>query len=139
VDDYDEVDYGNEVPSSDDYDPESEPPETNEEGYKVLSGSLYDCPSPGFYPYESNCREFYVCLEVLPGVLLAEQLYRCPARYLFDEERKRCLREELVNCTKFDLTGSSAQNAKNNNVLVVIERFLNQFFNTPLYYNRNFL
>ena len=47
-----------------------------ENEYKVLPGSLYNCPAPGFYPYEGNCKEFYVCLEVLPGVLFAEQLYR---------------------------------------------------------------
>ena len=47
-----------------------------ENEYKVLPGSLYQCPAPGFYPYEGNCKEFYTCLEVLPGVLFAEQLYR---------------------------------------------------------------
>lgn len=30
----------------------------------------------GFYPHEDNCVDFYVCLEVLPGVLLAEQVYK---------------------------------------------------------------
>ena len=46
--------------------------------YTVMDGSIFDCPAPGFYPYENNCLEFYVCLEVLPGILFAEQLYRCP-------------------------------------------------------------
>ena len=46
--------------------------------YKVMEGSIFNCPEPGFYPYETNCLDFYVCLEVLPGVLFAEQLYRCP-------------------------------------------------------------
>ncbi len=53
--------------------------------YTVMEGSIFDCPAPGFYPYESNCLEFYVCLEVLPGVLFAEQLYRCPGLILYNQ------------------------------------------------------
>ena len=101
--------------------------------YKVLPGSLYQCPQPGFYPYETNCREFYVCLEVLPGILFAEQLYRCPSRYLFDEDTRRCQREEKVNCRKFSFNAAAANFAKEN-VLVVLERFLEPFFATPLNY-----
>merc|ERR1712029_1304747 len=101
--------------------------------YKVLPGSLYQCPKPGFYPYEANCREFYVCLEVLPGILFAEQLYRCPSRYLFDEDTRRCQREEKVNCRKFAFNAAAADFAKEN-VLVVLERFLEPFFATPLNY-----
>ncbi len=92
------------------------PPGTNNQ-FKVLPGSLYDCPAPGFYPYEDNCigkylasvnlstgsiliialvSEFYVCLEVLPGILNAEQLYRCPRNYLFDEDSRLCMKEEKV-------------------------------------------
>ena len=106
-------------------------------GFEVLPGSLYDCPAPGFYPHPSNCKEFYVCLEVLPNVLLAEQLYRCPKRYLFDETASRCLREERVNCNKFDL--SSVPITAKTNVLVVIDRFLDRFFSTPLTYNQDFV
>ena len=101
--------------------------------FQVLPGSLFNCPAPGFYPYETNCKEFYVCLEVLPNVLAAEQLYRCPERYLFDEDKRRCLREERVNCTRFEV---NTFNLAKTNVLVVMERFLDQFFNTPLTYNR---
>ena len=105
-----------------------------EEGYQVLPGSLYQCPAPGFYPYESNCKEFYVCLEVLPNVLAAEQLYRCPARYLFDDVKRRCLREEEVNCTRFEVSAFSS--LAKTSVLVVMEQFLEEFFSTPLTYNR---
>ena len=31
------------------------------EEYEVVSGSIFQCPAPGFYPHEDNCREFYVC------------------------------------------------------------------------------
>ena len=98
----------------------------------MLPGSLYNCPAPGFYPFEDNCREFYVCLEVLPGILSAEQLYRCPDRYLFDEDTNRCQREEKVNCRKFSF--NSFPFAKDTNVLVVLEPFLEPFFSTPLTY-----
>ena len=101
--------------------------------FQVLPGSLFNCPAPGFYPFETNCKEFYVCLEVLPNILAAEQLYRCPERYLFDEDKRRCLREEKVNCTRFEVNTFSLAKT---NVLVVMERFLNEFFSTPLTYNR---
>ena len=39
--------------------------------------------------------------EVLPGKLLADQLYRCPDRYLFEEEMRHCQREHRVTCRKF--------------------------------------
>ena len=108
------------------------PSSTTTQKYKVLPGSLYQCPRPGFYPYEANCKEFYVCLEVLPGILFAEQLYRCPMRYLFDEDTRRCQREEKVNCRKFSF--NSAEDIAKENVLVVLERFLEPFFATPLNY-----
>ena len=45
-----------------------------ENEFQVLPGSLFNCPAPGFYPFETNCKEFYVCLEVLPNVLAAGKL-----------------------------------------------------------------
>ena len=45
-----------------------------ENEFQVLPGSLFNCPAPGFYPFETNCKEFYVCLEVLPNVLAAGEL-----------------------------------------------------------------
>jgi hypothetical protein len=108
---------------------------TTQGKYMVMEGSIFNCPEPGFYPYESNCLEFYVCLEVLPGILFAEQLYRCPSRYLFDDVSRRCLREGKVNCTKFSLESVSPLGKEN--VLVVLEQFLDAFFNTPLYYRAN--
>jgi hypothetical protein len=108
---------------------------TTQGKYMVMEGSIFNCPAPGFYPYESNCLEFYVCLEVLPGILFAEQLYRCPSRYLFDDVSRRCLREGKVNCTKFSLESVSPLGKEN--VLVVLEQFLDAFFNTPLHYRAN--
>ena len=105
--------------------------ENNEDNkYQVLSGSLYECKKPGFYPFESNCVEFYVCLEVLPNVLFADQLYRCPKRYLFDEKTRRCQKAEMVTCNK-PMFNSLSTNAKEN-VLVVMEQFVDTFFTTEL-------
>ena len=53
---------------------------------------------------------------------------------MFDEKKRRCLREEKVNCTRFEVDTFSILGKTN--VLVVMERFLNQFFTTPLTYNR---
>ena len=101
--------------------------------YQVLPDSLFSCPKPGFFAYEKNCHEFYVCQEVLPGQLLADQVYRCPSRYLFDEATNRCQREHKVNCDKFDLSSSTKSHEKHT-ILVVLEQFLDEFFSTPLEY-----
>ena len=101
--------------------------------YEVLPGSLYDCKKPGYYPFESNCIEFYVCLEVLPNVLFAEQLYRCPKRYLFDDVTRRCQKEEKVTCIKPNFNSILSTHAKET-VLVVAERFIDNFFSTSLTY-----
>jgi len=106
--------------------------ENNEPEYLVLPDSLFNCPAPGFYPFEGNCKEFYVCQEVLPGKLVADQLYRCPRRYLFDDVTRRCQREHKVTCNKFELTASPKAGARD--VLVVLERFIGDFFSTPLGY-----
>jgi hypothetical protein len=57
-------------------------------------------------------------------------------RYLFDEVSLRCQRENKVNCTKFSLEDPSSGLAKEN-VLVVLEQFLDAFFSTPLHYRPN--
>ena len=101
--------------------------------YEVLPGSLYDCKEPGYYPFESNCIEFYVCLEVLPNVLFAEQLYRCPKRYLFDDVTRRCQKEEKVTCIKPNFNSILSTHAKET-VLVVAEQFIDNFFSTSLKY-----
>ena len=101
--------------------------------YEVLPGSLYDCKEPGYYPFESNCIEFYVCLEVLPNVLFAEQLYRCPKRYLFDDVTRRCQKEEKVTCIKPNFNSILSTHAKET-VLVVAEQFIDNFFSTSLTY-----
>ncbi len=111
--------------------------------YVILPGSLYDCPAPGFYPAAASCHEFYVCQEVLPGKLLADTVYRCPRRYLFDEVTRRCQRESRVTCSRFALGGGAGDDglagkegpADPGDVLVVIERFIDDFFATPLTYD----
>ena len=104
----------------------------NDPKYEVYPNSIFDCPAPGFFPFEDNCHEFYVCQEVLPGKLLADQLYRCPDRYLFDEDTRRCQREDRVSCRKFTL--HRVRPYFKDRVLVVLERYLGEFFGTPLTY-----
>ena len=41
--------------------PDKEEGTEKEEEFEVVSGSIFQCPAPGFYPHEDNCREFYVC------------------------------------------------------------------------------
>lgn len=103
----------------------------NDKGFINLPHSVYQCEEPGFFGSQTGCHEFYVCQEVLPGKLLADQVYRCPNRYLFDEVTQRCQREEKVTCNKFSL-GYEADGKEN--VLVVLEQYLNEFFGTPLKY-----
>lgn len=118
------------------YDPDYYDSETNS-SYEVLPGSLYRCPEPGFFPFETNCHEFYVCQETLPGKLIADQLYRCPDRYLFDEAERICLKEHLATCTKSGqaVTGITGYGVPQRMVLVVLEAFVDDFFKTPLTYN----
>ncbi|TRY78025.1 hypothetical protein TCAL_16705 [Tigriopus californicus] len=103
----------------------------NDKGFINLPHSVYECEEPGFFGSQTGCHEFYVCQEVLPGKLLADQVYRCPDRYLFDDGTQRCQREEKVTCNKFSL-GYEADSKEN--VLVVLEQYLNEFFGTPLKY-----
>ena len=47
--------------------PDRPPPSGNpdkdkaKEEFEIVPGSIFQCPAPGFYPHEDNCREFYVC------------------------------------------------------------------------------
>ena len=103
--------------------------------YTVQSGSLYNCTKPGYFPYELNCVEFYVCIEVEPNVLSALQLHRCPRRYLFDDKTNRCQKEEKVICNRPNIT-TTAPTKSSENVIVVPEEFVDSFFNISLTYNR---
>ena len=90
-----------------------------------------------FYLYIRPERSLWLGINVVfvKVYLLSLQMFccffRCPSRYLFDEDTLRCQRESRVNCRKF--TFNSSQFAKDN-VLVVLEQFLEPFFNTPLSY-----
>ena len=80
-------------------------------------------------------------LGTYPLLLIVPQVYRCPRRYLFDEVTRRCQRERRVSCSKFDLQEAdgysgkeAAQGYDDGDVLVVIEKFIDDFFSTPLTY-----
>ncbi|KAB7502798.1 hypothetical protein Anas_10730 [Armadillidium nasatum] len=61
--------------------------------YDVDPESLFDCPAPGYYPFEGDCIRFYKCVETdlsqLKGLL-----YRCPEGFGYSEDRSRCLKEK---------------------------------------------
>ena len=38
-----------------------------ESNYTVDADSLYPCVNTGYFAEDSNCREFYMCKEILPG------------------------------------------------------------------------
>lgn len=77
---------------------------------------------------------FLRAVNPLPVSPYLYQLYRCPDRYLFDERTSRCQREERATCSKFDLSVNAADlpAAAKNSVLVVLERYIDDFFSTPL-------
>ena len=99
----------------------------------------HDCLQKSFFgKFNTLCFFTYILGIIVVFVnvyLLSLQMlccsFRCPSRYLFDEDTLRCQRESRVNCRKF--TFNSSQFAKDN-VLVVLEQFLEPFFNTPLSY-----
>jgi len=68
--------------------------------YTLSPQSIYPCTEPGFFKEASNCKDFYMCKEISPGVLSAERLFRCPDRYLFDPQSRLCQRREKVDCNE---------------------------------------
>ncbi|KAK4301084.1 hypothetical protein Pmani_026754 [Petrolisthes manimaculis] len=62
--------------------------------------SLYPCPAPGYYPYESDCVRFYKCVETDEGKLTGQR-YKCPGGFSFSEEREKCWpTEEVPPCQR---------------------------------------
>nr|XP_045624910.1 uncharacterized protein LOC123774575 [Procambarus clarkii] len=62
--------------------------------------SQYDCPAPGYYPFEGDCVRFYRCFETLEGKLKGLR-YKCPPGYGYSEPLQRCkLEADLPPCMK---------------------------------------
>ncbi|KAG7175205.1 putative Chitin binding Peritrophin-A domain-containing protein 35 [Homarus americanus] len=62
--------------------------------------SAYDCPAPGYYPFEGDCFRFYRCFETPKGTLKG-LLYKCPTGYNYSLEHHRCAKEDsLPPCMK---------------------------------------
>lgn len=105
--------------------PSTSPPKKE---YTTAPGSLYPCKQPGYYVLEGSCTNFYMCQENLPGTLLADRLYRCPDRYLFDTSTQRCQRKHKVDCV--ESSGPVYYNV--NYYFKLREDQLDKFFSTPL-------
>ncbi|CAL4131130.1 unnamed protein product, partial [Meganyctiphanes norvegica] len=71
-----------------------------EKTWEVDPVSSYDCPAPGYYPFEGDCIRFYKCVETEENKLKG-LLYRCPNGYGYNEVMERCRKEtELPKCTR---------------------------------------
>ncbi|XP_023325421.1 uncharacterized protein LOC111699088 [Eurytemora carolleeae] len=99
--------------------------------FTVSSDSIYPCTEPGYFSEPSDCREFYTCKEITPGVLSAERLFRCPSRYRFDPVTRLCQREEKVQCNQENLYYSSRDLL----VFQLQENQLQEFFSQPLFFS----
>jgi len=63
------------------------------------------------------------------------QVYRCPERYLFDDVKRRCLREASVVCYKELPRGK--EDIGKEVPLVVLEEFLDKFFDSRLTFQKD--
>ncbi|KAK2717251.1 uncharacterized protein LOC136039511 [Artemia franciscana] len=99
--------------------------------YTVAPGSLYDCPEPGHFPFESDCIRFYRCIEIKPKELKG-LLYRCPENYGFSEFTRRCEKQETLSpCNR--PTGKSVKplyQVSLEDTTIVQEKDLDRFFKT---------
>ena len=56
----------------------------------------FECTDKGIYEHDSDCARFWLC-KAQNG---EPELYKCPAGYLFNDEKRRCVKEEEVACDK---------------------------------------
>jgi len=105
--------------------------DSEDSAYVVSPSSLFACPEPGFFAEPSSCQDFYTCREISPGVLSAERLFRCPARYRFDPVTRLCQRQEKVECS---ITPSLFYSYTSAHVSQLAESQLDSFFQQPLRY-----
>ena len=56
----------------------------------------FDCSSKGIFGHDSDCAKFWLCKSVDGN----PELYKCPAGYLFNNEERRCVEEDQVECDK---------------------------------------
>merc|ERR1711936_1076835 len=56
----------------------------------------FECSNKGIFSHESDCARFWLC-KAQNG---EPELYKCPAGYLFNDEKHRCVPEGEVSCAK---------------------------------------
>ena len=50
--------------------------------------------SQGFFEHESDCTRFWLCRPSPTGTALEASLFRCPVGFLYDDDVRRCIRQE---------------------------------------------
>ena len=56
----------------------------------------FDCSAKGIFGHDSDCAKFWLC-KTEDG---NPELYKCPSGYLFNNEARRCVEEDQVECDK---------------------------------------
>ena len=56
----------------------------------------FDCSAKGIFGHDSDCAKFWLC-KTDDG---NPELYKCPSGYLFNNEERRCVEEDQVECDK---------------------------------------
>ena len=61
----------------------------------------YQCTNKGTFGHDSDCSKFWLCTQPQGATSLEPQLFKCPAGYLYDDEKRRCFPEaEVEECDK---------------------------------------
>ena len=81
----------------------------------------FECSDKGIFGHASDCARFWLC-KLQNG---NPELYKCPAGYLFSDDKRRCVKEEETSCDK-DSDLASVRFEPNPKVLRVSE--LESFF-----------
>merc|ERR1711971_1222451 len=56
----------------------------------------FSCSNKGIFGHDSDCGRFWLC-KIENG---KPELYKCPAGYLFSDDKRRCVKEEDTSCVK---------------------------------------
>ena len=56
----------------------------------------FECSEKGIFSHKSDCSRFWLC----KGENSQAELYKCPADYIFNDDKRRCVKEAEVSCDK---------------------------------------
>ena len=62
----------------------------------VVPTFSFECENKGIFGHASDCARFWLC-KMQDG---NPELYKCPAGFLFQDEARRCVKEEEATCDK---------------------------------------